>query len=245
VARAADAQAMSMLAHFVEVSAEELAELQREPSGAADLFESELGLSSPTLSGAARERFEREAPLLLSQALDALDPTLQEALAERLRSLGVDPDALSSGEGGASILELMNSRAGQEPPAGSNGHRRLALEKSWHGVHYLLCGHPEPQPGPRGVIIGGREIGDDEFGYGPARYFRPAEVAGIAAELGALDTDSELSSRYEPAQMTELGIYPGSWRPEDRDWLLESFGELREFFAAAAARGSAVITCLV
>jgi Domain of unknown function (DUF1877) len=57
--------------------------------------------------------------------------------------------------------------------------------------------------------------------------------------------DTELSSRYEPAQMTALGIYPGSWRQEDRDWLLESFGELRDFFEAAAARGSAVITCLV
>jgi hypothetical protein len=247
-------QPVSMLAHFVEVSPEQLDELQRDPSAVADLFEPEPGqpFGATPLSGEARERFEREAPLMLARTLEALDPAMREALREHLRRLGVDPTTLSSGAGGGSILELMESRAsigaGEGPPAppeASNGHGALALEKAWHGVHFLLCGEGEPQPGLRGVVMGGREIGDDEFGYGPARYFRPAETAAIAAELRAVDPETELRSRYEPERMTALGIYPGGWSAEDGDWLLESFGELRDFFGAAAGRGSAVLTCIV
>ena len=45
-----------------------------------------------------------------------------------------------------------------------------SLEKAWHGVHYLLNGRAESQPGRlAGVIVGGTELGDDEFGYGPSR----------------------------------------------------------------------------
>jgi hypothetical protein len=229
-------QPVSMLAHFVEVSPEQLDELQRDPSAVADLFEPEPGqpFGATTLSGEARERFEREAPLMLARTLEALDPAMREALREHLRRLGVDPTTLSSGAGGGSILELMESRAsigaGEGPPAppeASNGHGALALEKAWHGVHFLLCGEGEPQPG-----------------YGPARYFRPAETATIAAELRAVDPETELRSRYEPERMSALGIYPGGWSAEDGDWLLESFGELRDFFGAAAG-GSAVLTCIV
>jgi hypothetical protein len=230
-------QPVSMLAHFVEVSPEQLDELQRDPSAVADLFEPEPGqpFGATPLSGEARERFEREAPLMLARTLEALDPAMREALREHLRRLGVDPTTLSSGAGGGSILELMESRAsigaGEGPPAppeASNGHGALALEKAWHGVHFLLCGEGEPQPG-----------------YGPARYFRPAETATIAAELRAVDPETELRSRYEPERMSALGIYPGGWSAEDGDWLLESFGELRDFFGAAAGRGSAVLTCIV
>jgi hypothetical protein len=48
----------------------------------------------------------------------------------------------------------------------------------------------------------------------------------------------------EPSSVSDP-FYPGGWSAEDGDWLLESFGELRDFFGAAADRGSAVLTCIV
>jgi Domain of unknown function (DUF1877) len=52
------------------------------------------------------------------------------------------------------------------------------------------------------------------------------------------------SARACPPQMTELNIYPFAWRPEDRDWLMTAFRDLRSFYAEAAANGWAIVTCL-
>lgn len=143
--------------------------------------------------------------------------------------------------GGAQILDLMAAREQNE----TKGHRTFSLEKAWHGVHYLLYGRSEPDVGPRGAIFGGTEIGGDDFGYGPARYFLPAEVSEIAGELTGAHVEDELRERYEPAELTARHIYPGGWEPDDRAWLLDSYRELRDFFGEAAGRGSAVLTCLV
>ena len=143
--------------------------------------------------------------------------------------------------GGAQILDFMAAR-GQN---GVKDHRMLSLDKAWHGVHYLLSGRSEPEASPRGAIFGGREIGDDDFGYGPARYFLPTEVGEIAGELTGAHVEDELRERYEPAELTARHIYPGGWEVADGAWLIESFRELRDFFGEAAGRGSAILTCLI
>ncbi len=45
--------------------------------------------------------------------------------------------------------------------------------------------------------------------------------------------------------MTELQIYPFGWGPEAREWILESLRKLADFYADAAGKGDAVVTCLV
>ncbi len=202
------------------------------------------------LSSEARRRLEANAPQVLSRVLTGIDPALQDALAERL---GVDRDALGTEAGSTAIFQLMRMRGlardesdGDTDRTPGQPHSTLSLDKAWHGVHYLLCGHPEPTDDALGsVILGGTEIGDDDFGYGPARYFDPNEVDGIAAELGRDALDDEVAGRYEPARMTSLGLYPGGWESSDGEWLLEAFRELRDFFQDAAGRGHAVVTCLV
>jgi hypothetical protein len=242
---------MSMLARFVQVPPDDLAALRDDPSAVADLFDGELGAPAPglALSPEARERREQRAPQVLSQALAALDPAVQEALARRL---GVDTAALGTEEGGSAIVQLMQRRGliddepaePEDPPSG--GHPTLSLEKAWHGVHYLLCGQPEPTTGGLGsLILGGTEVGDDEFGYGPARFFSADEVEELAAEIGRDALEDEVAGRYEPERMTSLGIYPGGWESTDSEWLLEAFRELRDFFQDATSRGCAVVTCLV
>src|ERR1043166_1734378 len=57
---------------------------------------------------------------------------------------------------------------------------QLDLEKSWHGLHYLLAQDPtKTQAGAGQAILGGKEVGKD-VGYGPARILSPKEVAAIA-----------------------------------------------------------------
>jgi hypothetical protein len=246
---------MSMLAVYVEVPAEELSELLRDPSPVPDLFDLGMSCGSFELSPEARARFERDAPAMFADALSRYDPATQEALMHQLERLGVDIGALRSGGARAALLALMQARGtGGEPPgdplAGpgdANGHHpTLSLDKAWHGVHYLLCGKREPVPGPLGsVVLGGTDIGEDDLGYGPARYFPPAEVDDVAAELRGAGLEDEVAARYEPARMTTLEIYPGGWETSDGDWLFDAFRDLRDFFAEAQARGSAVLTCLV
>jgi Domain of unknown function (DUF1877) len=248
---------MSMHACFVQVPADDLDALREDPSAVAELFDDEQVAPVGTLAlpPAAREQLERRAPQVLSQALTALDPSLQDALAERL---GVATEDLGGEAGVGAIFALMERRglirnesdaAPEEPAATSaagSGHRTLSLEKAWHGVHYLLCGQAEPAAGPAGsAVVGGTEIGEDEFGYGPARFFTAGEVEEIAAELEQSELERELEARYDPERMSALGIYPGGWQTADREWLLQGFTGLRDFFRDAAARGCAVVTCLL
>lgn len=52
----------------------------------------------------------------------------------------------------------------------------LDLDKSWHGIHYLLTGTAWGiGEGAGAAILGGDEIGEDG-GYGPARLLDPETV---------------------------------------------------------------------
>ena len=88
----------------------------------------------------------------------------------------------------------------------------LSLEKAWHGVHYLLAGAAEPGPELRSQAIpGGVELGDDPegfSGYGPARYFRAAQVRELSEELRRPEVQSEAATRFDPSKMSQLQIYP-------------------------------------
>ena len=70
----------------------------------------------------------------------------------------------------------------------------FALDKSWHGIHFLLTGSAEGvRPPVDFILMGGREIGDLDLGYGPARAFTSAETKQIAFDARDLsDWDSGL-----------------------------------------------------
>ena len=57
--------------------------------------------------------------------------------------------------------------------------------------------------------------------------------------------EAEMTARYDPAQMTKLGIYPNGWSGPDAQWLLREFRNLRAFYADASTKGFAIVTCLV
>jgi len=206
-----------MLARFVQVSPEELADLVADPSAVPDLVEEadDLPVGMLTLSD--------------TQLADATGGTHGSALLELMVRRGLVPSDDEPGD----MLETAERRT-------------LSLDKAWHGIHYLLSGRPEPHLDRWGrVILGGTEIGEDDFGYGPARYFDADEVAEISADLGRPELEAELEDRFDPTRMTALAIYPGGWRSGDCEWVLDGFRQLRGFLADASARGAAVVTCLV
>jgi len=123
----------------------------------------------------------------------------------------------------------------------------IDVDKSWHGLHYLLTGHAGEAHGPLAqAILGGESIGED-LGMGPARILTPSQVKEIAAELGQL-TDEDLRARYKPVEMTALQIYPELiWERDGEDsfaYLVANFEVMAAFYREAAARGDGVVLLL-
>jgi hypothetical protein len=249
---------MSMMGRFVQVSQARLKEIIDDPSGVEELFVSEqVSRAMPKFAGALAG-LQGRAPQLLAKSMEAMPPELRERLAQSLKNLGLDPDALARGEGGDDLAKLMAQRMqalglklpGQQPPAsGGNAQAsgkgaNISIDKAWHGVHYLLCGRPEPGSDLISqAVMGGTDVGDD-LGYGPARYFDAPTVAAIAHELTQPNLEAQMAARWDPDQMTALGIYPAVFEPDDEKWLMDAFRDLRKFYVDAAAGNLAVVTCL-
>jgi hypothetical protein len=120
------------------------------------------------------------------------------------------------------------------------------LDKSWHGIHFLLTGSAWDYDGPAGqAVLGGERIGAD-IGYGPARLLRPDQVRAVAVALAGVDP-AELGQRYSASRMDELDIYPGIWDEGDvlEEYLLPNFDALVRFYAAAADEDSSVLLALL
>lgn len=125
----------------------------------------------------------------------------------------------------------------------------LDIRKSWHPLHFLLSGQASEAPWPWGaVVLGGEEIGEN-LGYGPARLLTPSQVAELADALQALGEDA-LMARYVPAAFEAAGIAPCGWEDPDedaerREWLLDTFREVRDYYVAARDRGYGMVLALV
>jgi hypothetical protein len=249
---------MSMMGRFVQVSPDRLKQIIDDPSEVEELFASDQAAQAmPNLIGALAGKLQGRAPQMLAASMAAMPPELRDRLAQSLKNLGMDPDALARGEGGDDLAKLMAERMqklglrlpGQPPASGASAQAvgkgaGLSIDKAWHGVHYLLCGKVEPGPDLASqAVMGGTEIGED-LGYGPARYFEVDEVADIARELSRPNLEAEMAARWDPAQMATLGIYPGQFLADDQRWLMDAFQKLRQFYADASAAKLAVVTCL-
>lgn len=123
------------------------------------------------------------------------------------------------------------------------------IDKSWHGIHFLLTGKADDGNPPLDFLLaGGTEIGDEDVGYGPARAFTSTETKEISAALAAL-SDDELARRYAPDAMMKAEIYPEIWdRTPPKDdplgYLMEYVKVVREMLATVTARGHGLLVYL-
>lgn len=236
---------MSMMARFVTVALKRLDELRNSPEGVEALFGAELPPARLKFRQALQDRMRRQPPEVLRASLDRAPPEIR---AQFLRNFGVSESDLGKADIGELLVKRFAERIANIGPApqqmGEPPARSISLDKAWHGLHYLLCGSAEPQPGPLGqAVFGGTEIGDD-MGCGPARCFTVAETSDIAQALHAPGLENVLRNRFNPDAMEKLGIYPGGIWNEGPDWLIDGFRNLRDFYAAASAAGQAVVTVI-
>ena len=250
---------MSMMGRFVRVSPDRLKQIIDDPSDVEELFASEPAAQAvPKIMAAMEGRMRTLTPQMFAASMASMPEQLRDRLAQSLKNLGIDPDALARGEGGDDLAKLMAQRMqelrskfpGQPPaPGGSatpspKGGASISLDKAWHGVHYLLCGKAEPGTDLASqAVMGGTDVGDD-LGYGPARYFEPDEVAAIARELSRPNLEAEMMARWDRDRMVQLGIYPAGFEPDDDKWLMDAFRKLRKFYVDASAAKQAVVTCI-
>lgn len=169
-----------------------------------------------------------------------------------------EPEAVATARAAAVRPGLFARLLGRTPaaadgpttlPLGSGEGRAADLDKAWHGIHYLLTGTAwEGNPPLNALVSGGRDVPGVDAGYGPPRTLTAAETRAFAEELEAL-SDAQLRSRFAPAEMMELEIYPEIWDrdPADDDtcgYLLGYVGELRTFLAGAVASGLGLLIAL-
>ena len=122
----------------------------------------------------------------------------------------------------------------------------VSLEKSWHGLHYLLTGSAMEGELPLAFLLqGGEAIGEDD-GYGPPRLFHADEVQELHTALSAI-SDDELWSRFDPDQMSAEGVYPDVWDESEHDLreeYLTYFHEMKKVVKTANDTGLALLVML-
>ena len=141
-----------------------------------------------------------------------------------------------------SITRLLYPEDGSDLPM----DRHLDTDKAWHLTHFLLTGDPWDGAEPLcNAVLGGAAIGEEDVGYGPARYLAPAQVKTVANSLAAI-SPLELWRRFDVQKVRDAEIYPDGWHGNDteRDYIFSHFTNLKKFFADAATENQAVILYL-
>jgi hypothetical protein len=134
-----------------------------------------------------------------------------------------------------------------DAPRGPSAARaELDLDKSWHGLHFLMTGSAWEGDEPTCFLVrGGAVLGEDADEESQARALSRAEVVAFAGYLASL-TAAELLERYDAPQMMALEIYPEIWDRKDetavnRRYLADNFAALQAFVEQAADAGDRLV----
>ncbi|KXU80135.1 YfbM family protein [Aeromonas enteropelogenes] len=122
----------------------------------------------------------------------------------------------------------------------------LDINKAWHLIHFLLNGETWGGEGAlSNAVLGGHELPETDAGYGPFRYLQASEVKQTSLALAEVSS-SDLWSRFDAKKVTAAEIYPTPWAGDDgdRDYILQNFEALKQYFAEAADSGNAMLLYL-
>ena len=169
-----------------------------------------------------------------------------------------DPEAYenerkSASTAGGFLARLFGKPAPQQPgedvQLGDGEGEVEDLDKSWHGIHYMLTKTAWEGPEPLNFIaVGGQQVGNVEVGYGTARVLTSSQVIAINNALRPID-EEYLKRRFDPADMKRLDIYPDIWErdPADDDALgycIEYFETMKAFISKAVERDMGLVVYL-
>lgn len=144
---------------------------------------------------------------------------------------------------------LSNSLILEEKAFKQEGQTNIIdVDKTWEAIFFILTGHGlaeiDEVPAPLSwLLLSDHVIDEDQdFGYGPAYYLKPAEVRQLKEELNKVSTD-DFKNRFNGVEMDRAGIYPEIWQEnESLEYVIDNFEQLKVFYDAAAADGYAMIT---
>jgi len=152
-----------------------------------------------------------------------------------------DPDMYASARGssttGSWFSRLFAKKEEPLPPTVAEvgpAVEEIDLDKSWHGIHFLLTETAwEGQPPLNFLVLGGEEVGDIDVGYGTARAFKSSDVDEIVRALEPI-TQEVLEARFDGPRMMKLEIYPEIWDRDPADdpvleYCIEYFDTLKDF----------------
>lgn len=124
----------------------------------------------------------------------------------------------------------------------SETENQLDIDKAWHAIHYLLNGTTWGGKKPLvNAVLGGAPLGEEDVGYGPARYLLPSQVAETSKALQPISHE-QLWSGFDAAEMKKAEIYPKfEGGEDDRGYICGNFEEIKLFFAAAASQEEAML----
>lgn len=140
----------------------------------------------------------------------------------------------------ATITEILYNEETQ-----NETENQLDIDKTWRAIHYLLNGTAWGGKEPlANAVLGGLPVGEEDVGYGPARYLWPTQVAETSKALQSISSE-QLWSRFNAAAMKKAEIYPEfEGGDEDKEYICGNFENIKSFFAAAASRGDAMLLYL-
>ncbi len=126
-----------------------------------------------------------------------------------------------------------------------SAERYLNIDKSWHGIHFLLTGTvASGEPPLANAVLGGMPLGLDnpEFDYSPARFLTPDEVQEVAEALSQI-SDADLQARFNYNALSAADIYPDIWESGsgELEYLMWHYVPLVKFFQEAANCGDAML----
>jgi hypothetical protein len=93
--------------------------------------------------------------------------------------------------------------------------------------------------------MGGESIGEQDVGYGPARFLTTQQVKDVANAIEQIPA-WELREKFDANRMNDEEIYPHGWRDsaEERDYISQHYLALVKFFKDAADANDAMIVYL-
>ena len=144
--------------------------------------------------------------------------------------------------------KLQNIIKSKEKTLGSlfkdeNGESTLDIDKSWHGIHFLLTGSPwEGKPPLSYVVLGGQPMDIIDMEYGPPRYITNEQVKEVYKALIQLPID-EIVQSYNAVKFEAAEIYPGIWGEEGQEleYLLNYINQIISFLELAVKNDQSII----
>lgn len=244
---------MSMNAVFVQVEAAELTRFRADPSLVEPHFHDGAGAVGGTpgldaLTNGMQRLLRSHGAQNAAEILARLPPELRRQVEERL---GGTASGFASGAGGDDMSKSKAEDQGRARGGTASSEvprARLSLDKDWHGVHFVLCGKAEPGKELLSqAVLGGEPLGDDDegfSGYGPGRCFTAEQVTALSRALSHPEVENDAAGRFDAVRMSALGIYPG-WKSSDATEVMGGVRKLRDFYADAARKGHAIVSCLI